>query len=64
MDTISCSSCKFEVRLGPDFSFSCSEDNAKNKFDEIRRAHQPGCLFKMEEEQEGLMMYRCHNETV
>lgn len=53
MNTISCSSCKFKVRFGPDFNFSCSEDKAKDKFDKIRRAHQPGCLFKKEEGQEG-----------
>jgi hypothetical protein len=41
------------MRLGREFNFSCSEDKAKNKFDEIRMAHQPGCLFMKEEGQEG-----------
>ena len=53
MNTISCCSCKFKVRFGPDFNFSCSEDKAKDKFDKIKRAHQPGCIFKKDEGQEG-----------
>ena len=53
-NTIQCCSCGVRAKFKPDFNFTATEENGRDRLEKMKKAHFNDCIFRMQAGDQGL----------